>query len=509
MTTTRIKNKGIKIKSLVFLFPIFLAIALGACSDDGGVDTFDAGPPWDGHIEDSTVDLDGGGGDSGQDGGISPVEPGCFYTHIPSTAGGQLGIAIRVEHPGTQGARYETGAPVVVEVSGGHGMGSLNLPESPMAANVRAGMIRIQFLYPGGTSENGDSGGDYDYRGPNCQQALADVILYAAGQKADEDGKLLTQRLPFALPSVVGAAGLSHGGNALLKTVEKHQQARSVLSWMMTWESPLGAQYINVELGRVGDTLNPFYTPGTCTLTSCPWPDMETQLLFDVSVQSVIRDPANGATVAIQGVLCLDADEDGICVPEEFTFPGLGGPGLSPTQPKLYHSPALTQLLVTHAATVFGSNGWPAWLADLNESTTFWDDRDASSSIQVLKDLDPAIPYIIGASVEDHVQGQPDHPHVRLPLQTLVDASYPFVRLNPDAVYVAGLLELQPEDIPENDANTGVEWPGTEEHLIPEQVEVANVCTLAAELELSDRVYKNDWSANLTSPLVNVEPNQP
>jgi len=477
--------------------------ATDAQADGNASDAGDDGAPSDARLDAAADAVIEGASDAS-----IPLDPSNFYTRVPSTAGGAEGIAIRVEHPGTLGARYADGAPTVVVVPGGHTAGDLNPPDAPQDGVVRAGLIRIELLFPGGSSGNWASGGTYDYRGPSCQQAVADVVDYAAGQRPDADGLRLQDRVPFAMTSIVGAIGQSNGGNVLLQTIQNHANVRHELSWIVTWESPLGPQYVNVELGRLGKPLNPFYVPGTAQLLGCPWPGMETELLFDPNVPKTIVDPHTHATRNVNGIFCLDQDHNGLCGPAEYSFPGMGGPGPSASEPRLYHSLQLTHLIANHQATVFGSSAWPPWLADAAATYSYWQERDGALAIEKLPTLAPDLPWILGATVEDHVQGQPDHPHVRVPLNEMVDGSLSFVRCNPDASYLAALTGLSTAQLPENAANTHLPWPGTESHLLPEEVagvQLNSYISTAAQLELSDRVYTGELAPDLAAPLVPVD----
>ena len=203
-----------------------------------------------------------------------PIEAGDYTVQVPSSAGGELGIAVRVFHPATNEARDSDGAPVIVDVQGGWSAGKLSASGSSTDESEH-GYVRIELMLPGGSFGDATSGGEYDVRGPDSIQALADVLSYASGELADMSGSLITDQIPFALTDQVGILGGSNGGNLALATLAEHGAALSSVRWLVAWESPIGDQYAAIELND-----NPFYTPGTCTATTCPTPGLADTLFW-------------------------------------------------------------------------------------------------------------------------------------------------------------------------------------------------------------------------------------
>ena len=282
---------------------IVLSLGIGACSKDNGGTA-------------ATFSTTAGGN--------------VFTVQVPSAAAPDKGIAVRVFYPDEAAARYPEGAPVAVLAAGGHGAGNLppDTAGSPPLSDTGAnGYILIYFLLPGGSSGNASSGGVYDYRGPSCKRALADVIRYALGKIPDNEGRSLTDRLPFALTDNVGVMGSSNGGNLAVTTFADHGSEFPELAWFVGWESPIGDQNIVVELSKSDGTLNPYYTPGTCSVTECPWPGLADALAFDPMVPFQLQDPFTGAKQTNQGVLFLDTNGNGKIDTGEFQFFPLGGPG--------------------------------------------------------------------------------------------------------------------------------------------------------------------------------------
>ncbi len=449
-----------------------------------------------------------GGTNSGTNDGTdaTDVPAGVFYVQIPSSSAGREGIAVRVEHPGTSGARYPEGAPILVEVQGGHEPGKIDAEDAPVSAVVQNGMIRIQFLMPSGSSGSFSSGGEFDYRGPACQQALADVISYAAGITADTDGRRINDRLPFAMTSLVGVAGLSNGGNLMLQTLASHPDAFAHVSWLVTWESPLGDQYVTADLGG-GNVHNPFYEPGTCTLTSCPLDGMEDVLIFDASWSGVSDDPATGEPVSVTGKLCLDANSDGRCEDGEFAMKCLLGPSGGSGTPLRYCSLELTEMMDGMSDTLF-PGGWPESLATVAQATEYWQYRDGPLVLLSMPERLENLPWIFIGTRRDHVQATPDHPHVIVPYLHMVSHSSTFIRLNPDSSYMAALSGLDASRIPENEPMQTLDASEpVSSYMLPERVNsraLDSFAAPAAALELSDRVHDGLMSGDLNDPLYNV-----
>ena len=474
---------------------VFFAPVMWSCDDSGtSQDTSDVNSGTNSGTNDGT--------NSGTDG--TNVQAGVFYVQIPSSVAGDEGIAVRVEHPGTFGARYADGAPVFVEVQGGHESGRLDPADAPGSAPVQNGIIRIQFLMPGGRSGPFSSGGSYDYRGPKCRQALADVILYAAGVVADTQGLKIGDRLPFAMTSMVGVVGLSNGGNLMLKTLASHPEALEHVSWMVTWESPIGDQYVTVELGG-GSAVNPYYNPGTCTLTSCPLPGMAEVLTFDASWSGVAEDPATGQPVSVTGRLCLDENSDGICQDREFVFSPLLGPSSSGT-PLRYVSVELTEMMDAEKDRLFPA-GWPDSMATVDQVRAYWQERDGSLVLESMPEAFAQVPWILIGTQRDHVQGAPDHPHVTVPYSFMASRTVSFVRLNPDSAYMAALSGLDAGSIPENDPMQPLDGSDMAAYMLPERIDSMAMdpfTTPAAVLELADRVHDGLLSGDLDAPLHGV-----
>jgi hypothetical protein len=427
---------------------------------------------------------------------------GFLQVTLPSIAGDKTGIAVRIFHPSAGASRYAAGAPIVVEIPGGHGPGDLSAGDGHPELQ-QDGVIALQYLLPGGRSEDGAvSGGAYDYRGPNCQRATADVLAYAMGQLADTEGMRIDDRLPFALTDNVGVLGISNGGNLALTTLRAHHEDLTALAWLGISESPIGDQYVLADLGPNG-ALNPLYEPGTCTIDACPLPGLAALLDFDPDHLFDFEDPASDVRVELAGRFFLDDDGDGSLDQDEFSFVGLFGPG---ERPRWYPSDDL-RAIIESKQDLFDGGFPPPWLASAEESAEFWSDRDGSTAIAAVSQALPELPVMMLATLVDHVQGQPDHPHIRTVLQTFLAEGLEWIRLNPDAAYLAELSGKPAELFPDNAAMLEAPWPGIEDWLLPEErFGVFNLHTRALILEMADRVQADDWSDNLDEPVTDPRP---
>ena len=473
--------------SLCCLLPLF------GCSDEGDDDSAS-------DDDTATPDDDTAGDDdsSGDDDSAPGTEAGWFTVQLPSDAAPTDGIAVRVHHPGSDSIRYPRGAPVVVRVEGGWNPGDL-AAEAPNLNAEAFGFIDISYLLPGGTSEDGAaSGGEYDFRGTGCITATRDVLKYAANLLTDTDGRTLKERLPFAWNENLGIVGGSNGGNLALATLAEEATNLPSIAWFITWESPIGDQYQACELNG-----NTFYVPGTCTATSCPWDGMEAQLLYDPAGTTVFQD-WDGTQQSLDGVVFLDADASGGFESGELVFGFVPGERVG-VEPAVVFSQELADLIAADPGAVFGASTPPLWLADQPATEDFWALRDGSLRLAEAHAAFPDLMVIHINTQQDHGQTQPDFPHARSHVQGWIDASHTFVRLNPDAAYMAYVSGQDASHFPDNDANEPVPWPDTIDLMIPTEVEgqPASVWTEpAAVLELAERFWMENTETNLDDLIV-------
>jgi hypothetical protein len=482
------------------------ALLVAACGSDGGSNG-DADFDWIDMPDQADTGADVPDGDT-TDPGTDPVVSGQgqFRTHLPSEVapddGVANGLALRVHHPAEGAARHDEGAPVVVVAPGGHGVGTLGMDEVHPVTEI-AGVVVVQGLLQGGGDEYAHwSSGTYDYRGADSKAAFRDIVRYGLGDLPDEDGWLITDRIPWADTGLVGIVGMSHGGNLALTTLDDHASALAGVDFFASWESPVGDQYVGVELGSVEDAiLNPYYVEGTCTLTSCPWPGLRPALDWDSGVSREIVDPLDGTMWPVAGIFYLDADGNGVRGDTEFLIPGLAGPGEvmgSDYLPHLYFSVELAEIIDDREGEIFPL-GIPEWMATTTEMRDYWAERDGSLVIGDVHSAFPDLLAMVLGSAGDHVQGQPDHPHLRSHIQGWIDAGHAWARMNPDAAYVAVASGEPATGIPELDAGDALPHPDTETYLLPDRFDPAIVA--AAVMELADRVRAANTDADLDAVL--------
>lgn len=334
---------------------------------------------------------------------------------ISSSAAGNTGIAATVLIP--RQPRYPDGAPVVINVTGGVQAGSARgKPEY-----VGHGFVEIHFAFPGGGFGEERSGGTYDFRGPNCIRALADVIRFAMSGKLA--GLVTGMKV---LTSNVGIVGSSHGGNACGLAMAKHGNEFPNLAWYASMESPYGEGAANVELGGHESGVNPAYDPttGTFDLSRLAWSSELSPGLF--------RKPMIADTRQLKGAFYFDINRDGQFTRDD-DFPANCFVGDAGNGVKAWYSPRI--LAEAERRNLITGNR-PVHVPTLAESREFWQWRDATASIPAAVRNCPNLAVIVYANERDHVQADPAHTHIVTQVEGYRQAVARFVRLNPDSAYV-------------------------------------------------------------------------
>lgn len=421
------------------------------------------------------------------------------FVRIPGAAAGAEGIAASVLIP--RPARFPNGAPVVINVTGGVQSGSARgRPEY-----VGHGFVEIHFAFPGGGSGEERSGGRYDFRGTNCIRALADVIRFATGRIADQNGRRIgdVARGVTVLTKNVGVVGSSHGGNACGMALALYGAEFPDLAWYASMESPYGEGAANVELGGRDSGLNPVYDPktGGLDLSRLAWsPDISPGLM---------RKPMLVNPRALQGAFFFDLDGDGhFSEPKDFpvnSFVGAPGDGV-----KAWYSP---RIIAEAEKRKLIPGARPRHVPTLAEATEFWRYRDAAPSIAEAVRNCPNLAVIVYANERDHVQADPAHAHILEQVEGFRKAGGRFVRLNPDRAYVGSVVPNSPAfqraaQFPDNPA--GLTWTraniaaGVEPSALP-----LGIYMQAAVCELADRTQAGAWAANLDAVLFPDVPKPP
>ncbi|HDN79597.1 MAG TPA: hypothetical protein ENG33_03925, partial [Chloroflexi bacterium] len=368
--------------------------------------------------------------------------------NLPSESTGSPNgtLAIRVYAPAAGKARYPEGAPVVVQVQGGDASGFLGNNFPPEADDL----VTIALVFPGGTDPitGRSSDGVYDHRGPQSIAALRDVILYAAGQLKDDQGRTIDDVVPVpVLHDNIGLIGFSNGGNIVVAVAALYgEELAPYLRYIIQWESPVSSQIATVDLGRVrmqcpagkrgeNNFVNPRYTAyGPYTL-EVDYSDLAydpSNPVFPIfhdgngdGRYTTVVDPATGCKTPdldLDGVLELDED-----------FPlGAYEDGVK----RVYSRP------VSHALAerdVF-AGAWPADIATPEEADAYWDLREAVRLYDEALSKVPGLEGMVLASVQDHVQSTPDKPHIRQAFEGWRRNSA-WVQINPDPAY---LVEVFP-----------------------------------------------------------------
>jgi hypothetical protein len=443
--------------------------------------------------------------------GFPPLVVKPFLLRIPSSAGGEEGLAASVLFP--RQPRYTNGAPVVINVIGGvQPGGAFGRPEY-----VGLGFVEIHFAFPGGGQGTERSGGSYDFRGPKCIRALADVIRFATGRIADKDGRRMNELCGSVnvLTNNCGLIGSSHGGNACGMAMALHGQEFADLAWYASMESPYGEGAVNVELGGRESGMNPAYNPktGRLDLSRLAWsPDLSPGLF---GKQMLIP------TGSLKGAFFFDLDGDGNYSAQS-DFPANCIVGDSGNGVKAWYSP---RVLAEADRRRLVGNGRPSHLPSLAESREFWSYRDAAPGIPDAVRNCTSLAVIVYANERDHVQAAPDHGHILVQVEGFRQAKARFVRLNPDRSYVEQLVAHGPgpgrglladparreagrPPFPDNPAGQAFDRGNIISALEPARFSLG-LYMQAAACELADRTQANQWAANLDRVLYPIKQKTP
>lgn len=428
-----------------------------------------------------------------------PLAGQRVFTRVPSSAGGEEGIAVGVLFP--RQPRYTNGAPVVINVPGGVLPGNaMGRPEY-----VGHGFVEVHFAFPGGGLGEERSGGTYDFRGPKCIRALADVIRFTTGRIADKDGRRVHQLdgSVTVLTNNCGIIGSSHGGNACGMAMALHGREFADLAWYASMESPYGEGAANVELGGRESGMNPAYNPktGVLDLSRLAWSaDLSPGL-----VGKQMPVPTRG----FKGAFFFDLDDNGKFDPDrDFPancFVGDAGEGV-----KAWYSPRI--LAEAERRHLVGTQR-PSHVPSVEESKEFWRYRDAAASIPDAVRNCTNVAVIVYANERDHVQAAPDHGHILIQEEGFRQAKVRFARLNPDRSYVERVLANRPglrqgfKAAPAEAGQDGIRFadnpagkafdrsnitPALEPARLPQQLYMQ-----AAACELADRTQAKQWAADL------------
>lgn len=401
---------------------------------------------------------------------------------IPSEVAGEEGIAVRVIYPKTRGTcRYQEGSPVVVFVPGGNAGGSLGTEVASDRLLTGFGVTCVYFNFPGGGTSPYRSGGTYDDRGPFCQLALKDIILFALGVKEDNRGRTITDLIPYADTGNVGVVGWSNGGNIVGVVFDVFGQELSGVKYYVGYENPSGDEYVLLDLGRKRQR-NRAYVQGESFLDP-----------VEGSVSEL--DPTGLTYDPVARRLFFDFDGDNYLDLDDYEC------GYWDFRNFRYFSTEVTRYALEKGIEL------GLGIALGSRLVQFWENRDMSRHYAgVATKLTSLLGAMIFSSEEDHAQNVMDYPHTVINYQGW--SRLPFVRLNPDLSYVEHVLEKIGFDasgitFTDTCANMSVTMSSVSDLVEPELHWVLGdqAYVTACVLEMADRVHSANWSLNLDNVL--------
>ena len=408
-------------------------------------------------------------------------------TYINSEGVGD--IAVMVAAPKV--ARYPEGAGVVVVASpifSGAG-GFITDPDL-----TSLGLVQISYLWPGQTdaATGTQSGGTFDSGGVLSTQVLRDVIRFASGVIADNNGRYLPDLLQVKpLTREVGVYAFADAGIAVINVFSQYGDLLPGVQYFIGRENPTLDTLACLEAGYLDDTgmpvYNPFYTyPGS--FTSAEIKLTYTNILWDAAY----TDPHTGAV----GRAYLDLDGSRTVTSNDYVLswrvPMILG--------KHTYSVALTQALLDNGALTLST--WPADLATPEEAARDWPSRESTGRYADLRNLMPDLKVILVFAQVDHIQVAQDKPAIHQAFQGFRFEAGLWVRLNPDRAYVQFVLPTAGQDFPDNPANTQPDdWMQIGPYAYPGQDTAARLVPLAAAAEMADRTHFGRWDENLGQTL--------
>lgn len=417
---------------------------------------------------------------------ITPVG-GQLITYVPSDGIGN--IAVKISLPETP--RYPDGAGVVVEIA------TFFTPSRDYYSSVDVtsiGLILVSYLWPGQSARSGEqSDGVNDYGGETATQALRDVIRFAAGQIPNRDGYYLDELI--AIPPLTGQIGLyafSHPGLAAVNVLALYGDQIPEVGYLVGRENPTLDTFSSVELGHFDEQRFPILNP----IYHYPEDYTPTEILLDYSSARWDADYTEAESEYI-GRPYFDLNNNGARDEEDYTL-GFRVPSM---YDKRVYSTALTQALADNGA--LSDANWPSDLSTPQEAASLWPFRTSVHRYPDLAVKTPDLKVMLVFALQQHVQPQPDKPNIHQAYDGFHHAAGLWVRMNPDAAYLAWLDPDLGAASPEHPANTEPdEWMSIEGWAYPNQSGSDKLAPLAAVAEMADRLHENNWDADLEQVLV-------
>ncbi len=398
-----------------------------------------------------------------------------MYTHIPVADVGDVVVRVRFPHE----PRYDSGAPVIVSIPPFFTPDQKAFQELPGLSDY--GFVQVSFLLPGRKDRETDLGSDgaVDYGGAHSVAALRDVLLYAGGEKADIYGEYIYERITSDVDtSVLGAYAFSHSGILLFQTLAQYGDILPV-DFVVGQENPTEPVLSALELGyfdKGRGLVNTLYAPADHY--------RDDGILFPYST---IAWDAQGERPY------FDVNEDGIARKDDDVLLGSQVPGMFG---KRVYSPELLSALWENER--FTLLTWPQDVATPDEARLWWGERNALSAFASVGNMMPDLRVMLLFGKEDHAQPAPDKPHIRQAYAGLVGAGL-WVRLNPDAAYVAVFDEQLAADYREHPAGSGpTSWEAEAfSWAHADGAGAARVMPFAALAEMADRTAVGVWEGDL------------
>jgi hypothetical protein len=130
---------------------------------------------------------------------------------------------------------------------------------------------------------------------------------------------------------------------------------------------------------------------------------------------------------------------------------------------------------------------WPDDVATLKESEAFYEERDGSLYIsQVAEKYPNLLVSIIGTQV-DHLNSQPDHPHIALQYNAWLSSKVRWLRLNPSPLYEGAASGLNKGNFKDNPPRSSIDSSEILSVLEPEGLTPDYTLAEASIAELADR----------------------
>jgi hypothetical protein len=417
--------------------------------------------------------------------------------------------------------------------------------------SAQQGFIEVRLALPGGGKTKFLSGGIYDYRGAQSQIAFKDAILFAAGKIADTQNRYIYDLLPVKVSKTnIGVAGWSNGGNLVMTTMGNYpDELSSIVNWAAFYECPIGPLFYPPNLGGGRNLLiNQHYKLGSAA-TGEPKIDWR-KIMFDPTSTRNAGEHHKLGEPEIPGVVFFDENENGhYDEPAEFALTYSLDVGL---EKQIYPPEALLALDRKGVFINFrevendegfddalekndgkkgnsgaaaggrgGSGGtragkdssnkaikppkkktkvvdWPSTLAKSDESEQYFQERDGSQFFGVIAGKYPNLLITVLATQVDHMQAQPDHPHIALQYNAWLANKAHWVRLNPDPVYPGAIAQMHSGNFTYNKPNAPIDASTIVDYLETEGTTKDYVLMEATIAELADRVRVK----NLKGPLV-------